>query len=169
MMKALCLILTLCAATLPCALAQSTDERESLKSLKGFLVIVEDIPNADARKRGLTQEQVQVQVELRLRKANIRVFATREDWLKVSPNSTLYVNLHVIPAPEPCEPLYLYSLDLEVQQEVYLKGVGKPVFATTWSRGQIGNVGRDNLGSLQESVDRYVDSFINDYLAANGR
>lgn len=110
MMKALCLILTLCAATLPCALAQSTDERESLKSLKGFLVIVEDIPNADARKRGLTQEQVQVQVELRLRKANIRVFATREDWLKVSPNSTLYVNLHVIPAPEPCEPLYLYSL-----------------------------------------------------------
>lgn len=162
------LVLCFCAAFT--AVAQKSlpvDNRGSLRGLPGVNVLIEPFQDGETESRGLTDRQLQTDVELRLRKAGIRVLTLQETKAN-SIHPTLYVNLNVIPVEATSGQLYAFCLSVEVQQTVFL--VTSPpsyTIANTWNTGTAGTVGIEHLGSLRGKIGDLVDTFINDFLAAN--
>ncbi len=156
------------------AQAQTEMERQTLKGLTNFLVLIESPEQTEAQKSGLSQEQIRTQVELRLRNAHIPV-TNYDDWMKDKnpPRLPLIsVTLHLFQHDKLPE-MYAFSLRVELRQEVYLKAIplrdqsGSITYATTWSTSMTGMVGSSNLSSIRSDILDRVDKFINDYLAAN--
>lgn len=146
-----------------------TLDQRPLRGLTGFHVIVEKTNNPRAETRGVTKNQLQTDVELRLRKAGIRVL-TQKEWLLSSRTPALYVNLNILTLDRIAEGYYLYSLNVEVKQLVYLQtSPAVEILASTWDKGLSGAAGRDSLDDVRRGLGDLVDYLINDYLAANPR
>lgn len=143
-----------------------SDDKETLRGLNGVLVVVEKL-NPSAERDGLTAEQLRVDTELRLRKAGVRVLSQKECAMdERSPYLYVAVNLRTERAP--LEGAYIFSISVELLQEVYLRGNAyAKTHATTWSTESVGSVGQHNLRQVREAVGNYVDIFLNDYLAVN--
>lgn len=140
-----------------------SQERETLRDLKGFLVVVEELDSM-VEQEGLTAKQLRVDTELRLHRAGVQVLSETE-WGRDIRRPLLYVNVNVKSGPEG---LYIYTLSVEVGQRVYLLGGASAVtIAKTWAKEAVGSVGGNNLRQLRASVGDYVDVFLNDYLAVN--
>jgi hypothetical protein len=138
--------------------------RSTLRGLPGVYVLVESF-NLDIEKHRLTKDQLRKDVEAQLRNAGIIVL-TREEKSKTPGCPQLYVNINLLKSSS--HYAYAYSVEVSLEQEVSL--VRKPyvrTIATTWSQGNVGIVGIANLRALRESVRGKVDSFIQDYFAAN--
>jgi hypothetical protein len=142
------------------------DDKETLRGIQGVTVLVESI-RPEIERDGLTQSQIIVDVELRLRRAGVRVL-TREEGLQVKGEPLLYVNLNVIKAGFGNE-MYIYSVSLQLDQDVWLARADQPVKARgrTWETGSVGVVGSRRLQSVREEVSDMIDKFLNDFLAAN--
>jgi hypothetical protein len=110
----------------------------SLRGVKVFKVIVEDIPkNAP----GLTPDDLQTDVELRCRKAGIK--------LENSPGVYLYINVglqELFYANGRSEGVYGVSIGVEFKQPVLLeRDPAVHVIATTWSTRSVGTVDARDL------------------------
>ena len=135
-----------------------------LTSLKGVLVVVENISN-DAKKDGLDADQIRVEVELKLRKASIVVFDKPTD---TGDDSGAILDVVVNTLKEDSG-LYAYSLNLNLLEVTHLIRPRKVrASATTWSTTEFGTVGTDNMAiSLRQIIEDQADKFANDYLAQN--
>lgn len=163
-------LLFVCALFLgitPSIIAQSSDEKDSLRGLKGVYVLVEKV-SGRVEQQGLTTSQLKTDAELKLRKAGIRV-ATRGESLD-SNIGTLHISVTASPT-QTVPNLYQVSIVVELLQDVRL--VRDPtisvVSAATYavSRG-CGTVGVDHLrDDVRNAAGDDVDVFINDYLAMN--
>jgi hypothetical protein len=140
------------------------DQKDTLKGLQSVYVVVEPL-GQEVEKYGLTEQQIQTDVELRLRQNGIRVLS-RQEWLSSAMYSFLYVNVNIVGLED--LPLVSYNISLELRQSVFLeRDPTKWYVAPTWKTGSTGSVGFNKIEFIRQFVKNHVDTFINDYLAAN--
>ncbi len=145
--------------------------RETLRGLKGVLVVVEPI-EPEIEKAGLTRNQIQTDVELKFRTAGLNVLTQEKRntvIIKPSGGAYLYVNsqilkLHNIPSYFQVD-AYVFSIDLELYQAVYLMRNKKRAAALTWSTGVLGT-NRD-LDKIRSEIKGRVDVFLDAWLSVN--
>lgn len=142
-----------------------SDQKESLRGLKGLFILVEPL-NPEVEKAGISREQLRGEVELKLRQAGIRVFR-EEQRLEEPGQPYLYINLNAYSWRE--EVIYGYSFKVDLNQLVILKRDPKiGCFGTTWYSGSAGIIGANKLKSfIRMELADTLDKFINDYSAVN--
>jgi hypothetical protein len=136
--------------------------RLSLRGVKTFDVVVEDLPNVP----GLTRDDLQTDVELRCRQAGIK--------LEDSPAAYLHViltfqELHY--ADGRSANSYAVAITVEFNQQVLLqRDPTIHVMAPTWSKRSVATMATRDLRSwCRESVRDKVDKFLNAFLEQNPR
>ena len=139
-----------------------TEERETLRGLRGCCVLIESLDKEIVR-AGLTRSVLKTDVELRLRKAGITVL-TEEQSLRTPGGPYLYVNINAIKIER--TDLFVYDAEVEFIQNVILsRNRSIETGATTWDHSFTGIT--PNLRTIRESVRDSIDRFMNDYLAVN--
>jgi hypothetical protein len=132
-------------------------DRESLRGLSGVVVLVEDLDD-DAKRTGLTEDQIQTDVELKLRLAGIEVLSTAR------PFPHLYVRMSVllIGGFYPC------NIIVELLQTARLeRKYTTRVFAPTWSAEGLVAASNEPALAIRRYLGDYIDRFINAYLDVN--
>ncbi len=144
------------------ALGQVLDEREALRGVQGFRVVVVDV-HADAERDGLTTDAIRTAVELRLRRNRLPLTDR-------TGTPALYVAVGSVKSRY----THAYCLTVKFRQLVSLLGLSfvtkpppGPLVAVTWARAEIGSVGEDRIRNLIESIEPFIDEFSNDFLAVN--
>ena len=135
---------------------KTTEQRDTLKGLHGVEVVVE-LLRPEAEKYSLTREALQTDVELRLRQHGIRV----------NPGGPcLYINVNTLVDEQfGCAAV---SVLVQLRQQAVLFFNPKTnCNVPTWERSSVGLFGLSKLRTVRETVQDFVDVFINDYLAAN--
>jgi len=157
-------LLLICAVSILLAVDYRSFKQSLLKGLKGVNVTAEDI-NPKMKTIGLTKEILQTDVELQLRRSGIRVLSEKE-WFETENAPQLYIN---ITGGIWEDALVYYNVAVEYKENVSLVRKQKTqCFATIWEEGGTSSVGvNDALKSIREGVQQVVDTFCNDYLAAN--
>jgi len=140
-------------------------ERNSLAGLEGVGVVVEQL-RSEARKYGLTREQLQSEVEDHLRRSGIKVFS-EEERLRSPGRAHLYVT--VIPLIREKQSVCAVGYDVSLRQEVQLaRDESKECVAATWQRCAVSLTGTRVLcGAVKANLGLYLNEFVRDYLAAN--
>jgi hypothetical protein len=122
-------------------------------NFKEISVLIEGLPE-NLKIAGLTGQQIQTDAEIRLQKAGLLVNESAKQYI--------YVNLNSIDTD-----IYTltYSIKVSLRQEVFLVR-DKDAFTTasTWDRGSIGTISKNNVRVIRDSISDYVDEFINKYL-----
>jgi len=142
-----------------------SDQKESLKGLKGIGILVEPL-NPDLEPTGLSRSQIQQAVEWQLTQAGIGVLSP-EERLKEPGKPYLYINLNAYSWRE--EVIYGYSLKVELNQLVLLDRQRMTgCFGTTWQAGSAGIVGANKFGQvIKMELSTALDQFIKDYKEVN--
>ena len=150
------------AAASPSVAQEVTLDTLSLYDLPGVMVVVE-IPEL-AEKDGLFSDSIQQTIEVMLDDAGIPVFS-EDEWQVTIGNPLLLVSVDLI---HPSDFLYLYNLEVELQQLVVLaRDSTIPAFSATWSASDItGTVPSANLPTVGDRVIAQVDQFISAHAAA---
>jgi hypothetical protein len=145
------------------AVANRQKEVASLAGVGPVRVLVEAVPQ-DLVDAGLTEERLTTKAELHLRKSGIKV----QDF---EPGSTeaLYVRVTGLVSNSGVS---VYVLELEFRQLALLVNQ-KPnltLVVATWRKGSIAMAHRSRLKNVvDEDLTEKLDSFINDYSAANAQ
>jgi len=138
-----------------------TSRKETLKGLKGFDVLVEEL-NSDIEKDGLHRSSIQTDVELKLRMAGIKVLTEEEGKRE---DTYLYIRVSSVKYKDS---MYSYRIGVEFCQYVYLyRDTDIHCYATTWRIGKIGLLGVNRVKEIRDTIKDMIDQFINDYLAVN--
>ncbi len=142
-----------------------SDQKESLRGLKGLFILVEPL-NPEVEKAGVSREQLKREVELKLRQAGIRVF-NEEQRMEEPDQPYLYINLNGYSWRE--EVIYGYALKVDLNQLVILNRDPKiGGFGTTWYSGSAGIIGANKLKNfIRKELADTIDKFISDYSAVN--
>jgi hypothetical protein len=139
-------------------------ERATLKGLGDVRFRVADLGRS-VESQGLKKQELQAALEKRLRAGGIGVLAEGEH---ARGEPTLFLNLILADADD-AQTAFVYSLDLTLSQEVRLvRSPNIRVNSTTWkTAGAVGVVDADKVGTLSESSNQAIDTFIAAYRAAN--
>ena len=141
----------------------SRQERASLKGVGPIWVVVEDLP-ADVKSSGVTDDSLQTQVELNLRRARIRVTTEQAYGKAAGVRGVLGVSVMIRKCSS--APIWFGAISVVLSQVVTLQS-GAPSPAVTWQNRSIFVLGNDRLLTLPKFLQPHIDSFVNDYLAAN--
>jgi len=133
------------------AQATSEFEKESLRGLPSFFVLIEDV----SRDSVVTKQTLRTDVELRLRDAGISIFDQNRH-----PRSA--PSLHVRLAQK--ENAFYLGLSL-AQSVSLLRSPTVVVPVTTWEVGMVGV--NPTAPYIRQKVKDLTDMFINDYLSVN--
>lgn len=143
-------------------------DRAPLRGLQGVNVIVEGL-QPEMEEAGITKKAIQTKVELRLRTLGIKVLSETER-LQTPGRPYLYLNLNSVFYKNDIGQLIRcsYSLELSLHEIVLLKrDKSKECDAAIWDKGFCGSVGIRYIDEIYDSILNFVDTFCNDYLAAN--
>ena len=140
-----------------------TREQASLRKLPGVFLMIGDISSVTGQI--ISQNQLKTEVELRLRRNRIRILS-EEEWIRADGSPTLFLTLSAL---KHNTGVYSFSYSLELSQDILLrrdKSFG--MSGTTWSRGSYGYAGSQVVSTaVKDAIGEIVDSFCNDFLAAN--
>jgi hypothetical protein len=142
-------------------------EQSSLKGLAGIRLRVDGV-GAELEKQGLRKVDLAAAVESQLRKSGIELLAADE---RAQGLPTLVLHVMGFRADEQQDDLWVYSIDLALEQEVRLvRNPGVKLHAPTWrGKGSVGTLELASLGELRKMVGEQVGAFEKDYLAANAK
>jgi hypothetical protein len=142
-------------------------QQASLKGLTAVRVVV-DHPGKETEGYGLTQAALRTGVESRLKKAGITLLSPQE---RAQGMPYLHLSVAAFPADGPGDDLFVYSIDLNLYQEVRLIRVPSVrVESPTWSAaGTVGTIKAVKLTTLHDTVGHYVDGFVAAHQAANAK
>jgi inhibitor of cysteine peptidase len=144
--------------------AEGRREYGSLAGLQGVVVVVEEV-NQEAKRYGLTSEELQTETEQQLRENGVRVFSAQEH-LQTPEMPLLYVNVNVVVRAD--SKFAAANVYVALKQAVFLKrDPTEDCMATTWDAEEISTYKADELKDVREDLKALVDEFINVYLAAN--
>lgn len=125
---------------------------KNIKSLKVKLIIVENLVQA-----GLNKSNLKSSIEAKIRKAGINISTQQEPYLEIFVNAVKIDNSS-----------FSYSIDVTLQQNIILeRDKSIKLITSTWERGAVGSVGTARIDGISETVSRFVDEFVKDYLTAN--
>jgi len=137
------------------------------RGLKGVNVLVE-IVSDDARRMGVTEENLQTTAELCLRKANIPVLPMVPKQIEDSPPPSLYVHVELYISDD--KRIAYFSINVDLREGVMLERDPKTfVTATTWTTGVIGIAKPTDGKRVKDNLVEHVEKFCNLYLAAGGK
>jgi hypothetical protein len=105
--------------------------RPTLRGLKEVGVLVEDL-GPEIERSGLSITQIQTDVELRLRMAGIKVLS-KEEYFETPWSPYLYVHVNVFKAE--AIRAYVYSISVELEQDVYLARIFREQLVALEKRG----------------------------------
>lgn len=162
------LVLTACllaAAAWPALAETGQSARQTLKGIKGVMVVVTGI-SPKAERDGLKKADLQADVEARLKQAGIRVL-TRAKHFQAPGQPHLYVRF--IDQKRSDMEVYAIAIAVHLEQHVRLTRDAKVLVpAETWGMTGVVSVGTKALQSVRQLVVEYVDMFIEAMNAANG-
>ncbi|HWF60658.1 MAG TPA: hypothetical protein VN666_10185 [Nitrospira sp.] len=140
-------------------------QRDSLRGLPGVVVVVEDI-RPDAKRDGVSEEEIRTAVELILRSSGIRILTDG-----IIPDDPAMLVINIGASKSPTIPLYGFCITGQLTQWAYLvKQSGRRTSATTWGDGFSGLVSSQRLKAFViEHVESLAKSFANDFLSVNPR
>jgi hypothetical protein len=146
--------------------AQVSNERESLRGLDGLGVFYKIEPDK-LKEFGLQASLIATDVTLRLRKAGIRVLETEEEKKKAKwwPHLLAGVSVWKID-----EDRIGFVVTISVLQWIYLaRAKDDALYLTTYNRPMVyGDAAPMEIReAVRSALGDAVDTFINDYLAAN--
>ncbi len=124
----------------------------------GIFVLVEGLTN-DAAEIGLYESRIKDKIELRLQQAGINIISKNE-YIEGDYDYYLYANILVVGNA--------FNIKLEFKRTVYYT-VDEKLYrknAVSWDSGGSGTHG-SNSEYIIDGLDRYMDSFINNFLKAN--
>jgi hypothetical protein len=151
--------------TLPAWPFDDPPARATLKGIDAVLVIIEPL-DPQAKRDGLTRDQLQTDVEVRLRKAGIKV----SSGVPIG-SSEILSPLHLMVKALERSPSQrcVYAINLELLQDVaLLRKPNATWLAPTWDHYYLGEVGADRFSrQVRDNVADLVDKFINAYLEQN--
>jgi hypothetical protein len=146
----------------PCRADDGEMSRRSLRGLSGVGVLIEDLDD-DAKRVGLSTDQIQTDVELKLRLAGIKVLTKEERYLTPG-HPYLYVNLYLMPGVG----LYPVNIVVELNQNALLtRDSASPITVVTWSTNSLGTAPRDTASTVRRYLSNDLDRFLNAYLSVN--
>ena len=154
------LIATECETKYPSPELVSRTSDKLLYNLGPFDVQVEGV-DSDAKRAGITEQQLLKDVELRLTKAGLNLDSdTRE---------ALFLNVNILESENTGQ--FAFSLVLQVvAKAIYSDAPQRQAFAAIWSKGALGLAGSEVAReAIRDAVADKVDQFLDDYLAANPR
>ncbi len=131
-------------------------ERASLTGITEMNVIVENF-SPKAIGLGLDRDVLKSSTELRLRRSGVKVSDSAIQYI--------YINVNLVPVFDGT--YVVYNAEVTFIQKAQLLANQKVHSVTTWSTGQTGGVGKQNVRDIRHVIDDLIDAFINDYLAAN--
>jgi hypothetical protein len=150
------------------SLAQIGADKETLKGVTSIIVIVNPFNSGEDEEIKSLITQMQRDTEIRLRKAGIRVLnGTKE---RDSQKAFLNIDPHIGPLAEPLNGLYVYTVGLEIDQDISLirnPNITRHLVPTYDVSRKTGVIGKNKLSNLRDIVADLVDTFINDYLTIN--
>ena len=144
--------------------AQTDDEVESLRGLKGVYVLIDSL-HPDIEADGLRENQIHTDVELKLRLAGIKVL-NEVEYLMEKGKPYLYIRFNSFRHESG---LHIINIGVGLNQSVYLeRDLNIKVYgAVTWDLYYTGTVGAKNVNQIRDIIKDLVDEFINDYLSVN--
>lgn len=158
------MMIALTGFDLSMAHAATPDERESLRGLPGVLVVTEKIAQ-DAQADGLSQEAIDNAVELILRSSGIRIL-TYEQSIAMHSVPLLEVSIGTIKVSSLS--LYSCAINVHLSQKVSLPHSSqREIWAITWKQQSFGYLGESKLSEAIPQVEKLIEQFANDFLAAN--
>ncbi len=136
--------------------------RETLRGIKGVSVVVEAI-DPEIEKAGLTQKQIRTDVQLKFLLTRLNVFTpeTGGTFLYVRP----FILKHQKLSNHLKVDMYVFHIDLELRQAVYLTRNKKPTTAPTWSIEALGAT--KELEKIRSTIRGCVDIFLNAWRSVN--
>ncbi len=143
--------------------------RKTIKGLKGVRVQVAPI-EPEIEKAGLTRSQIRTDVELKLRLTGLNVLtpkisAKEDESIIEDAWPRIHVYAVILNASSGASAYYVFNIDLELIQLVYLARNNKPAWATTWSTGGTGH--SNELEKIRSAIKDSVDVFLNAWLSVN--
>jgi hypothetical protein len=136
--------------------------RETLRGINGVSVVVEAI-EPEIEKAGLTREQIKTDVEQKLFVKGLNVLTPETG------GAFLYVGLLIVKHEKLSSyfqvDLYLYTIELKLNQGVFLERNKKPTTATTWSIVALG--ANKDVGVIRNAIKGCVDIFLSSWLSVN--
>ena len=179
-MRSLLLALGLVSVAFPSA-PHTQSPRDLLRGLSAMKVLIS--VDEEARDAGLAPETLRTAVELRLRQSRIPVFdessvslAVNVDLVEIAGRGGGYAFSVKLKLREPVYPMrHVLDQVLESETEPITLGEffllrGVPNQAVTWEIAMVGTTPRGAARTfIRDGLLESVDSFANDYLAANAR
>src|SRR5262245_33809530 len=141
---------------LPAYPAEDFFEILSLKNIRGFQLIIEDLAH-DLATDGLDQKQLKTEVEQQLQQAGITVDNQSEH--------ALYIH---IGTQKNETGLYSYALSLQFLQLVLLyRDLSIVTWGTTWNFELTGFIASSEVKGISQMIAHSVNVFLTDYRSAN--
>jgi hypothetical protein len=152
-------------------LSFAVDSKSTRETLSGSSGLIVATLLESKGKQPISEDELKRIVELRMRNAGIRLYDFKEPSnFPTTPILSVYVySMYFSEVGD----FYFYGITAEVWQPVRLikevrEGVDNPRLATTWSKHPVfGNFNVGEEHNLIESIQNYVDDFINIYLSVN--
>ena len=167
MLRSLLITVVVCLAVILTAGAgeKLTEKQWSLTEIKTLYVSVQGVTE-EAKKVGLSAEQIQSDVEERLKEIGIKV-VSEEEAEKLPGSPSLYVNISARKRERVAA--FMFHVDVGVLQEVELVRDHKiQIMSITWTKGRIGEcTSMSFVKSMREAVGYLMDQFCEDYRKAN--
>lgn len=149
-----------CILGAPVIAGDSKYDRETLRGVRRFFVVVEGL-DADAGRLGLIREQLQTDVELRLRRAGVNVIdrgGENFSYLYVQPTVLLRTDFAIC----------AYNISMEFVQPANVGMPGVSTQVTTWSVDRLVLISSSKASQmLRTTLADLVDEFLNAYLSVN--
>lgn len=134
--------------------------RKTLEGINEISVVVESM-GPEIERDGLTKSQIQTDVEMKLRMTGLNVL-TFEKVSKVSGSPWIYVKINI---GKTSRGAYVFNINLELMQNVYLERYSKRSIASTWSVEYFGIT--PNLDDIRSKTRGLVDDFRNAWVSVN--
>lgn len=145
------------------ARAGRIEDRESLRRLPGVEVVVETFLSEEEA-AGFSRDAIRTGVELVLQSNGVRILSGSER-LQTSSAPFLYVKVNPF---KHSSADYCLAIEVELHQVVSL--MNRPeqrMSARTWNRVQVGIIGEQITGRVNELVEPLIKQFANDFLTVN--
>jgi len=137
---------------------------DTLRGLPGVEVAVESFEE-NLEHDGLVQGAIQSEIVRRLRAAGVAVYASQNE----NPSEAkpyLYVDVNGVRVPG--QELYAIALQVQLRQTLRSPVTGSNIVdAMTWDARTVLVVKSNNLAAVADTIQEYVDHFIQDWMAAH--
>lgn len=146
------------------ARAGRAEDRESLRRLPGVEVIVETFLSEE-ESAGFSRDAIRTGVELVLQSNGIKILSASE---RLGTPSAPFLYVKVNPFKNSSADTYCLAIEAELHQTVSL--MNRPeqrMSARTWNRVQVGIIGEQITGRVNELVEPLIKQFANDFLTVN--